>query len=214
MMDDGVAAPALSTCALDSGYFQAIYIAKSSGEADSLCVVRHWHAHSAYIAMMLRNSSLLNWTLEDVSKLGEWGFQFLTGLTGKASWSAVLSHYCNTFLPYVARRLSVSRPAKHQRGSDKQRVARTTLEAGWDAAFAEPQLREMKPALAAPMPEVVSVPIMSNSLVVWVGPHAGMASGRPDAAFNRHSAKPPKSHAQAPHARAHRCLAPRSSRWL
>ena len=165
--------PAPSTCALERGYFQAIYIARSSGEADSLCVVRHWHSHSAHIATMLRNSPSLNWSPEDVSKLGEWGFQFLTGIKGKASWLAVLSTYCDNFLPYVAQRLGLSRPAKQQRANDKQRAARAALEAAWSAALGEQQLREIEPVLATPAPEAVPVPIVSNSLVVWVGPHAG-----------------------------------------
>jgi hypothetical protein len=171
-------APAPSTCALDDGYFQAVYVAKSSGEADSLCVVRRWYEHSCHVATMLRHSPSLNWTTEDVSKMGEWGFQFLTGLKGKASWPAVLSAYCDHFLPFVARRLSVSRPAKVQRRSDREQAARAALEASWDTAFDESMLREIEPALAIPVPEVVPVPIVSNSLVVWVGPHAGRRCGQ------------------------------------
>eukprot|EP00966_Prymnesium_polylepis_P299479 6920568-Prymnesium_polylepis.1 len=111
--------------------------------------------------------------------MGEWGFQFLTGLKGKASWPAVLSAYCDHFLPFVARRLSVSRPAKVQRRSDREQAARAALEASWDTAFDESMLREIEPALAIPVPEVVPVPIVSNSLVVWVGPHAARQPPKP-----------------------------------
>ena len=155
--------------ALDVGHFQAIYIAKSVGSADSLCVIRHWHAHATHVAMMLGASPSLNWTANDIRGLTEFGFQLLS--RPAATWPAVLSTYTDHFLPWVARRLGTGPSAKQQRVSEKQRSARATLEASWAAALGEDDLGAIRPALSLPALGIAKVPMVSNSLVIWAGPH-------------------------------------------
>ena len=215
--------PAPSPSAVDQGHFQALYVAKSEGGADSLCVVRHWHAHSQHVVTMLRASPSLNWTAQDIARLSEWGFQFLSGTKGRANWPVVLSTYADHFLHYATRRLgALPRASKLPKLGEKLRATRAVplpgirtrptqtrvdgaaacaadlglaarreqllarlrptalggrvwqaLEASWDSLISESLLRAMEPVLALPPPEPVAVPIVSNSLVLWIGPHSG-----------------------------------------
>lgn len=120
--------PLPSASAVDQGHFQAIYVARSIGGGDSLCVVRRWHEHSAHVVTMLRVSPSLNWTVQDIAKLSEWGFQFLSGTKGRANWPVVLSTYAEHFLLYVARRLGApAREAKQPKLGEKARAARAVI---------------------------------------------------------------------------------------